>query len=56
MRVSYEFIREPFGKWEYACAMDLKTVQDFKNLLWQFNEYYNVAIDSISDEEDSTEE
>jgi len=56
MRISYEFTREPSGKTEYSDVIELKTVQDFKSLLWQFNEYFNVAIDSISDAGESTEE
>ena len=49
MKIRYEFVREPSGKTEYSGLIELKTVQDYKELLKEFYEYTVVAIDSIID-------
>ena len=57
MKIRYEYIKEPSGNTEYSGVIELKTVQDFKKLLYDLYDNYYVAIDSISDDEgDSTAE
>jgi hypothetical protein len=52
MKIRYEFVREPSGKTEFSEPVELKTVEDYKNLLKEFYDYTVVAIDSIIDTEE----